>query len=88
MAKRDKDPLKAGEKIRSQTMDRRGKNTIRNDDEEEINSVLSVEEILEGNEEVESIPGSLKKRKKMLITISRIRYKRLSQSALSKKKCA
>ena len=65
MANRDKDLLKAGEKIRSQTMDRRGKNTISNDDEEEINSVLSVEEILEGNEEVESIPGSRKKRKKI-----------------------
>ena len=64
MVKRDKDPLKAGEKIRSQTMDRRGKNTISNDDEEEINSVLSVEEILEGNEEVDSIPGSRKKRKR------------------------
>ena len=88
MAKRDKDLLKAGEKIRSQAMSLRYKNTISNDDEEEINSVLSVEEILEGNEEVESIPGSRKKRKKKLITISRIRYKRLSPSALSKKKCA
>ena len=86
MANRDKDLLKAGERIWSQAMSRRGKNAISNDDEEEINSVLSVEERLEGNEEVESIPGSRKKMKKMLIT--RIRYKRLSPSALSKKKCA
>jgi hypothetical protein len=63
MAKRDKDLLKAGERIRSQAMSRRGSNTVSNDDGDEVNSVLSVEDRLEETDDVGRVSGSRKRRK-------------------------
>jgi hypothetical protein len=64
MAKRDKDPLKAGEMIRSQAMSRRGSKTLSNDAGDEGNSVLCVEDRLEETDEIGEVPDSRQRRKK------------------------
>jgi hypothetical protein len=64
MAKRDKDLLKAGEKIRSQAMSRRGSNNVSNEDGDEVNSVLSVDDRLEENDAVGKASVSRKRKRK------------------------
>jgi transcriptional/translational regulatory protein YebC/TACO1 len=58
MAKRNKDLPKAGERIRSQAMSRRGSNTVSTDDGDENNSVLCVKDRLEDTDDVGKESGS------------------------------